>query len=99
MFAHSAAYSSAADGAAHHAFPHGAWNHVGVSWDGTDLQLYINGTASSSNTAASWLGGNAFAAPHPGNFVSDNVRYDDIRFFTRALSGTLIQAIYNEGTP
>ncbi|MBF0196191.1 MAG: LamG domain-containing protein [Planctomycetes bacterium] len=75
------------------------WYHLGVTWDGTDLQLYVDGVASTSSSASDWSGGTSFTALHPGHFYGGNVIYDDVRFYTRALSATLMQAIKLEGSP
>ena len=75
------------------------WYHIAVSWDGALLRLYVNGTPSTSVAATSWAGGTTISTPHPGTFRSGNVQYDDVRFYNRALSSTLIQAIYSLGTP
>jgi hypothetical protein len=75
------------------------WHYISVSWDGSTLQSYLDGVASGSNTATSWAGGESVFADHPGSFISGNILYDDIRYYERPLSATLIQSFYLEGSP
>jgi len=75
--------------------PLNAWSHVAVTYDGTSLRLYVNGTLNSATsvtgaTATSALpmriGGNSIW----GEFFSG--RIDDVRIYNRALSPAELQA-------
>ena len=105
--------TSADDGAAYHKLSDGSyvkcksattfsantWYHLGVTWDGSDLSLYVNGSLSSNINAPSWTGGSNLSLDHPGTMSSSNVGHDDVRFFSRALTADEINAFYQAGTP
>jgi hypothetical protein len=98
------AYHQLSDGSlvlAHHnaTLPANTPVHLGATWNGSTLQLYVNGVASGSNTAASsWKGGSQIISTHPGTYSSGNVLYDDIRFFNRGLSSHEILILKNLGS-
>jgi YVTN family beta-propeller protein len=84
------------------AIPSGQWTHVTGVYDGTHISLYINGVPVGSPTFAP---GGIIASSNPleiGGDPSDPTRFsngliDDAAIYSRALSGTEIQAIYNAG--
>jgi PKD repeat protein len=68
--------------------PVGTWTHVALTYDGSELQLYVNGTSVAdaavsgtieTNSSPLRIGGNAY-----GEFF--NGRIDDVRVYNRALS-------------
>lgn len=73
------------------------WYHIAVSWNGSQLQAYLNGSLESGNTAGTWSGASNVILSHPGSFSSGNVCFDDIRYFERALDAEAIQALYQTG--
>ncbi len=90
-------------------FPPDQWHHVAATYDGTKLQMYLDGQPWGNSVAAS---GNV-SPMRAGSFVtigSENGRYcacgsryykgllDEVDIFNRALSATEIQAIYNAGS-
>jgi len=76
--------------------PSGEWQHVGVVWDGTNLIGYKNGqpfqlatNGGSSSTAPIRIGAN----PSPsGDKLAGEI--DDVRIYSRALSASEVQALY-----
>ena len=72
-----------------------AWTHVAVTYDGTAMRLFVNGTevattpvtgSVQSNTNALRIGGNS---PYGEYFQG---RIDDVRIYNRALTATEIQS-------
>jgi|SaaInlStandDraft_1057018.scaffolds.fasta_scaffold18059_2 hypothetical protein len=75
------------------------WYHIAVSWDGSDLALYLNGVYESGNTVADWASGTNIEVTNPGINDDNQFAADDLRFFTKALSSGEIRALYNAGNP
>ena len=76
------------------ASPVGAWTHVGLTYDGTMLRLYVNGTEVASRTASGqltastsplWIGGNSPFGEYFAGLI------DDVRVYNRALTQAEIQ--------
>ena len=82
--------------------PENVWTHVGFTYDGTNISLYVNGSLDS-------------ATPYTGNFVrSTNTLYigkegswnsqnyagqiDAVGIWNRALTGAEVAELYNNGT-
>lgn len=77
-----------------------AWQHVVCQYDGTKMQLYINGVL--KNEAATNLAANSIDIK-PYKFGSDvngssnfGGKIDNLRIYNRALSVSEIQALYDE---
>jgi hypothetical protein len=77
------------------ALPVGVWSHLAVTYDGSQLRLFVNGTQVASapqtgsiatSTGPLWVGGNS---PYGEYF---NGRIDDVRVYKVALSASEIQA-------
>ncbi|MEJ0038427.1 MAG: DUF4082 domain-containing protein [Gammaproteobacteria bacterium] len=73
------------------ALPVNTWSHVAMTYDGSNVVLYVNGTAVNtvaatgnivSGTSALWIGGNAVL----GEYFQG--RIDEVRVYNRALSAT-----------
>ena len=85
------------------ALPVGVWSHLAMTYDGSDLRLYVNGVQVSTSprtgpigTSASplWIGGNS---PYGEYF---NGRIDEVRVYRTALSQAEIQTdMANPVTP
>ena len=85
------------------ALPVGVWSHLAMTYDGSDLRLYVNGVQVSTSprtgpigTSASplWIGGNS---PYGEYF---NGRIDEVRVYRAALSQAEIQTdMANPVTP
>jgi glucose/arabinose dehydrogenase/fibronectin type 3 domain-containing protein len=80
------------------ASPVNTWTHVALTYDGSMLRLYVNGTLASSAAAGGavqtttnplWIGGNQ---PY-GEFFTGVI--DEARVYNRALSATEIQSAMN----
>ena len=76
------------------ASPVGAWTHVALTYDGTMLRLYVNGTEVASRTASGqitastsplWIGGNSPFGEYFAGLI------DDVRVYNRALTQAEIQ--------
>lgn len=80
-------------------FSANTWYHLGVTWNGSDLSLYVNGSLSSNVNAPSWTGGSNLSLDHPGTMSSSNVAHDDLRFFSRALTVDEVNVLYQAGAP
>jgi hypothetical protein len=73
----------------------GAWHHVAYTWDGSNNQLYVDGTAVSPTTTAhdsaavssAFIGATGAAA----GFLSGKV--DDVRVYSAALSATQVSRL------
>jgi hypothetical protein len=81
----------------------GAWTHVAATFDGTTTTLYINGMAVGSETSTLSALGNSNEPYYIGwtaqtNLATDRYfdgRIDEVAVFSRALSATEIQQLYN----
>jgi hypothetical protein len=72
------------------------WTHVALTYDGTNVRMYINGTLSGSAVSATgsiasgslplWIGGN-----NNGEYFQGQI--DEVRVYSRALSATEIGTI------
>jgi hypothetical protein len=80
------------------ASPVNAWTHVALTYDGSSLRLYVNGTQVASTAAAGtiqsstnplWIGGNN---PY-GEYFQGLI--DEARVYNRALSATEVQTAMN----
>jgi hypothetical protein len=80
------------------ASPVNAWTHVAVTYDGSILRLYVNGSQVATTAASGaiestagplWIGGNS---PY-GEYFQGII--DEARVYNRALSTTEIQAAMN----
>ncbi|WP_197454166.1 DUF4347 domain-containing protein [Stieleria varia] len=77
-----------------------AWNHVAVSFDGTTMQLFVNGEVVATNSN---FGGSAppttFAQLNIGRinnqFIGD---IDEVRMYDRAISGAEVSALIGGAT-
>ena len=75
--------------------PVGVWSHVALTFDGSQLRLFVNGVQRASaarsgalavSSSPLWIGGNS---PYGEYF---NGRIDDVRVYRSALSATELQA-------
>ena len=78
-----------------------AWNHVVVTWDGTNGKIWINGVLGETSTS----GQNPSAtAPRIGQYSTTTGNawvgnIDEVSIWSVALEGSDIGVIYNSGTP
>jgi hypothetical protein len=75
------------------------WYHIAVTWDGSDVSLYLNGEFQSGNTATTWMGASNIHLTNPGTHDNGESRADDLRFYNKALSADEIRALYLTGQP
>jgi len=81
---------------------YGVWSHVAVTWSGTAVKFYINGTldVTRSGTApTSSPGTTATLGDLSGGGRAYDGRIDDVRVYSRALSADDIHALYVQGGP
>jgi hypothetical protein len=74
------------------------WNHVVGVWDGTTIQIYVNGVAGTSDTySGTMTTSNPFEIGRLGTdaFNIDG-QIDDVRIYNRALSLAEVKALYSE---
>ena len=74
------------------------WYHIATTWDGSNLNLYLNGQYESGNTAATWVAGDNILVTNPGTFKDSTIKIDDVRFFSKALSSDQVQSLYYLGS-
>jgi hypothetical protein len=75
------------------------WYHLVVTWDGTYLNMYINGSLVGSPVPATGTIPNTtndFYISYPGNF-SHNGTIDEVGLWSRALSQAEVTQLYNGG--
>lgn len=75
----------------------GVWHHVGVTYDGTNLRIYVDGrqdstTTKTLNTASTGLAVGTAPWNVGGNFLAGSV--DEVRMFTRVLAASEFAQIY-----
>lgn len=80
----------------------GTWYHIAVTYDGTNGQVYINGSSVAGPTAVSGNGtscgsdGSQIGAGQGGTGTFDGMA-DEVGVWSRALSSTEISQLYNSG--
>ncbi len=77
------------------------WYHIAITYDGTSLNLYINGQLNNSKSVTGLLkvnSRNAAIGSDNGGQKFFNGLIDDVMFFNAALSQTEIQSIFNTQT-
>jgi len=87
----------------------GVWQHMVLTWDGTDLILYKDATSIGSSNQPGfslWDGGSVDAYRETGigfNAKNDsnhwNGKIDNVRVYDRALSASEVTALYEMGFP
>src|SRR6202022_598146 len=90
--------------------PLGQWSHVAMTYDGTQVVMYLNGSPVGSAPAGGGIdtNGNANTCPMIGNepdgCVPQNSGFgfvgniDEVEIFNRALSQVEINSIFNAGS-
>ncbi|RIK76763.1 hypothetical protein DCC62_10975 [candidate division KSB1 bacterium] len=83
-------------------FTNGQWHHIALTRSGPNMTLYVNGASVGSTVYAPAIDLSNFdvtyigaSAPNPGNFWDGSV--DEVSIYSRALSVSEIQSIYNAG--
>jgi len=75
--------------------PVGAWTHLASTYDGSSLQLYVNGVLVTSTSLAGGISASSNPVRFGGNVPYGEFfdgRIDDIRLYDRPLSATELQA-------
>ena len=78
--------------------PVNAWSHLAVTYDGTTIRLYVNGTLAASQNLVGSMPNSAGGLRLGGNNVWGEWfagRIDDVRLYNRALSQTELQTDMN----
>ncbi len=81
----------------------GTWYHVAAVYDGTNIQVFLNGRADSStqasgsisSTSNSVLIGSYLSSSSPAYFFSGQI--DDLRVYNYGLTTTQLKALMNQG--
>lgn len=80
-----------------------AWHHVAVTWDGSEIRLYLNGVSDMSPAARSTTLGTDTRAVYLGGRIGNTDIstgiVDDVRFYNRALTAAEVAAIAAGGKP
>jgi len=81
-----------------------AWTHVVVTYSGTSVIYYINGSASSGGFAGSAFPGSSgsaklFVGSQNGTSRFFTGAIDDIKIYDEAISAATVLALYNESNP
>ena len=82
----------------------GGWYHVVLTFDGTNLVLYVNGDEKDTETNSSLTTNNetdAFNIGRRGDNENDNYfsgKIDDVTLWDTGLSANAVAALYNSGT-
>lgn len=69
----------------------GTWSHIAITFNGTTISLYLNGTFYTSSSFSGTLGTGdriAIAGSDPVNSYDSEVTVDDVRVFSTALTAT-----------
>jgi hypothetical protein len=79
------------------------WHHVAVTWNGSTVSLYLDGSLESGNSAGSWTG-NAVSSSNveltnPGLSENDVYYTDDLRVYDYALTPDEVLILYGTGNP
>jgi hypothetical protein len=83
-------------------FTKSAWQHVIISWDGSNWQIYRNNSLLTKTGTLFSPNANTYGSITP--FVIDygsttyNIRLDDLRIYDEAIDGTERSFIYNSGS-
>lgn len=75
------------------------WYHIGVTWDGQTVSLYLDGEFQSGNAATNWIGASNIRLTNPGTHDTGASRADDMRFYDKALTSDEMKALYLTGQP
>jgi len=79
----------------------GGWYHVVMTFDGTNLVLYVNGDEKDTNSSASYSttnnNNNFFIGHKEGSAKFYNGRIDEVSFWNTGLSANAVAALYNSG--
>ena len=73
----------------------GSWTHIAITFDGTTIALYLNGSFYTSSSFSGTLGTGdrlAIAGSDPVNTYASQVTVDDARVFSTALTATQVSA-------
>ncbi len=81
-----------------------SWFHVVLSYNGTELQTYINGVAGATKTMTLGTGMNVIIIGSRQDFANQTTEsfegiVDDIRLYNRSLTAAEALALYNEPNP
>jgi len=74
----------------------GEWYHVAMTWNGTQLVAYLNGSYDyeTTPTGNNWQNATQFSIGHNDNVGYWNGSVDDVMVFNRSLSAEQINALY-----
>lgn len=79
------------------------WYHIAVTYDGTNVRGYVDGTLQAGPTAASGDGSSGGTGSAIARFATANIRYhsglcDEVGFWTRAITAAEVSELYNAGS-
>jgi len=81
--------------------PTGTWTHYCMTYDGSKLELYENGSSVAATTAVSGAidstSGNAAMFARADGALHFDGRLDDVRWYDKGLTSTEVSNLYNNG--
>lgn len=82
--------------------PSGSWSHITVTYDGTNVIVYLNGTQVGPTTARTLLSGTDYLEIGGANLLDNGNYYypgqiDDVKVFNYALTADQVKNEYNGG--
>ena len=79
--------------------PNQMWTHVAGTYDGSELNIYVNGTNEGTTSASGAIDVSSGPA-RIGDYIGGGYEFpgliDDVRIYDRALSSSEVTALYNE---
>lgn len=76
--------------------PNNTWNHAAITYNGSQVVVYINGIIVINGSIALNTGNSAFLLGHAS---STTTTIDDLKIYNRAITQTEVQALYNGALP
>jgi hypothetical protein len=71
------------------------WNHIVMTWDGSDIKAYLNGSLISTTAQpAMVLGANTFDASRLGTLAGGQQTIDELAIWSRVISASEVSGIY-----
>lgn len=78
------------------------WTHVAFTWEGDEVNFYVNGTLSKTANPATWGSMNgtlSIGYYNPGNDQRISGLIDDVVFLNRAADADEVKAVYESNAP
>ncbi len=75
------------------------WAHIVVSWNGTTVRTYLNGTKIADSVYNSNMGGSDIYIGSENGANPINAKIDSVRIYSQSLQTAQVQQLYAEGLP